>query len=145
YITPRRFAVLIEGLAYKQEDQEEEAKGPAAKIVKDEEGNWTKAAIGFSKGQGKTVEDIYFKEVKGTEYAFVNKFIEGKTQETLLPGFKDIILGLYFPKNMRWADQTLRFIRPIKWIVALQDNQVIPIEIAGVHASNISYGHRYLG
>lgn len=145
FITPRRFAVLIEGLAYKQEDQEEEVKGPAAKIAKDEEGNWTKAAIGFTKGQGKSVEDIYFKEIKGTEYVFVNKFIEGESQTTLLPQFKEIILALHFPKNMRWADESLRYIRPIKWIVAITEEEIIPFEIAGVQTSNVSYGHRFLG
>ncbi|MGN8645510.1 glycine--tRNA ligase subunit beta [Gracilibacillus sp. HCP3S3_G5_1] len=145
YITPRRFAVLIEGLDYKQVDQEEEAKGPALKIAQDSEGNWTKAAIGFSKGQGKSVEDLYVKEMNGTKYVFVNKFIEGKTQEELLPAFKDIVLSLNFPKNMRWANQNLRYIRPIKWLVALQDEKVIPFEIAGVHTSNLSYGHRFLG
>ncbi|QGH34960.1 glycine--tRNA ligase subunit beta [Gracilibacillus salitolerans] len=145
YITPRRFAVLIEGLDYKQADQEEEAKGPALKIAKDDDGNWTKAAIGFSKGQGKSIDDLYLKEVNGTEYVFVNKFLEGKTQEELLSDFKDIILGLNFPKNMRWADQNLRYIRPIKWLVALQDEKVIPFEIAGVHTSNKSFGHRFLG
>ncbi|WP_058307419.1 glycine--tRNA ligase subunit beta [Gracilibacillus massiliensis] len=145
FITPRRFAVLIEGLDEKQEDQEEEAKGPSVKIAKDQDGNWTKAAIGFSKGQGKTVDDIYLKEIKGTEYVFVNKFLEGKTQEELLPQFKDIIFSLNFPKNMRWANQNLRFIRPIKWLVALRDQTVIPFDITGVSTSNISYGHRFLG
>ncbi|UOQ86036.1 glycine--tRNA ligase subunit beta [Gracilibacillus salinarum] len=145
YITPRRFAVLIEGLAYKQADQEEEAKGPALKIAKDEEGNWSKAAIGFSKGQGKAVEDLYTKDLNGTEYVFVNKFIEGQTQEQLLPGFKDIILSLQFPKNMRWAEESLRYIRPIKWLVALQDDQVIPFDITGVKTGNRSEGHRFLG
>ncbi|MGP4042412.1 glycine--tRNA ligase subunit beta [Gracilibacillus sp. D59] len=145
YITPRRFAVLIEGLDYKQADEEEEAKGPALKIAQDDEGSWTKAAIGFSKGQGKSVDDLYVKEVNGTEYVYVNKFLKGKTQEELLPDFKEIILSLNFPKNMRWADQSLRFIRPIKWLVALQDEKVIPFEIAGVHTSNVSFGHRFLG
>ncbi|SFL81527.1 glycyl-tRNA synthetase beta chain [Gracilibacillus orientalis] len=145
YITPRRFAVLIEGLAYKQADQEEEAKGPAMKIAQDDAGNWTKAAIGFSKGQGKSVDDLYVKEVNGTNYIFVNKFLKGKTQEELLQDFKDIILSLNFPKNMRWADQNLRYIRPIKWLVALQDEKIIPFEIAGVHTSNVSFGHRFLG
>ncbi|WP_066192921.1 MULTISPECIES: glycine--tRNA ligase subunit beta [Gracilibacillus] len=145
YITPRRFAVLITELADKQPDQEEEAKGPALKIAKNEQGNWTKAAIGFSKGQGKSVEDLYVKEVSGTEYVFVRKFIAGKTQDQLLADFKDIILHLNFPKNMRWGDQDLRYVRPIKWLVALKDDQVIPFEIAKVPTGNISKGHRFLG
>ncbi|WP_163539604.1 glycine--tRNA ligase subunit beta [Gracilibacillus sp. YIM 98692] len=145
YITPRRFAVLIEGLTAKQADQEEEAKGPAEKIAVDEDGNWTKAAIGFSKGQGKNVDDIYFKDLNGTRYAYVKKFQEGEAAEKLLSGFKDIIVGLNFPKNMRWSDQTIKYIRPIKWLLALQDNEVIPFEIAGVETGNTTHGHRFLG
>ncbi|RCW65341.1 glycine--tRNA ligase subunit beta [Saliterribacillus persicus] len=144
YITPRRFAVTIENIAEKQPDIEEEAKGPAEKIALNEDGSWSKAAIGFSKGQGKTVDDIYFKEVKGTNYVFVKKFIEGQSTDELLVDFKKIILGIQFPKNMRWSNQTLRYIRPIKWLVAMKNTQVIPFEIVGVKTSNISYGHRFL-
>ncbi|GAB2573152.1 glycine--tRNA ligase subunit beta [Gracilibacillus alcaliphilus] len=145
FITPRRFAVLITGLADKQPDQTEEAKGPALKIAKDDQGNWSKAAIGFSKGQGKSVDDLFVKEVKGTEYIFVEKFIEGRTQEQLLPAFKDIILSLNFPKNMRWSNENMRYIRPIKWLVALKDQAIIPFEIAGVKTGRTSKGHRFLG
>lgn len=145
FITPRRIAVLIEELQYKQDDQEEEVKGPAEKIAKDDSGNWSKAAIGFSKGQGKSVDDIYFKDVNGTKYVFVKKFIPGKTQTELLPGFKDIIMNLSFPKTMRWKNHSFRFIRPIKWLVALQNEQVIPFEITGVSTNNKTYGHRFLG
>ncbi|KAB8128738.1 glycine--tRNA ligase subunit beta [Gracilibacillus oryzae] len=145
YITPRRFAVVIKNLQTKQADQEEEVKGPAEKIAKDENGNWSKAAIGFSKGQGKDVDDIYFKEVNGTNYIFVKKFIEGKKVDELLPQFKEIILSLHFPKNMRWANQNLRFIRPIKWLVALNHENIIPFEITGVETDRVTYGHRFLG
>ncbi|MFC4404188.1 glycine--tRNA ligase subunit beta [Gracilibacillus xinjiangensis] len=145
YITPRRFAVVIKNLESKQADQEEEVKGPAEKIAKDEDGNWSKAAIGFSKGQGKDVNDIYFKDINGTSYIFVKKFTEGKRVEELLPEFKEIILNLHFPKNMRWADQNLRFIRPIKWIVAINNDNVIPFEITGVKTGQVTYGHRFLG
>lgn len=145
FITPRRIAIQIKALQDKQDDQEEEVKGPAEKIAKDEAGNWTKAAIGFSKGQGKSVDDIYFKEVNGTNYVYVKKFTKGKKQDELLPDFKQIITQLTFPKTMRWRDHSFRFIRPIKWLVALKDDQVIPFEITGVSTSNITYGHRFLG
>lgn len=145
YVTPRRLAVQIKQLSEKQPDIEEEAKGPAKKIALDNEGKWSKAAAGFSKGQGKSVEDIYFKDIKGTEYAFVNKFIKGLTASELLPTFKDVILNLTFPKNMRWSNLNLRYIRPIRWIVALNDDQIIPFEIANVHTSNVTEGHRFLG
>ncbi|WP_117161844.1 glycine--tRNA ligase subunit beta [Paraliobacillus sp. X-1268] len=145
YVTPRRLGVVIEQLATKQADIEEEAKGPAKKIALDQEGNWSKAAIGFTKGQGKDVDEIFFKDVNGTEYAYVTKYIAGKTAEELLPEFKHVILDLNFPKNMRWSTGSLRFIRPIRWLVGLNDQTVIPFEIAGVSTSNYSFGHRFLG
>ncbi|WP_117169196.1 glycine--tRNA ligase subunit beta [Paraliobacillus sediminis] len=145
YVTPRRLAVVIEQLATKQADIEEEAKGPAKKIALDQEGNWSKAAVGFSKGQGKDLDEIYFKDVNGTEYAYVTKFTAGKSANALLPDFKNVILNLTFPKNMRWSTGSLRFIRPIRWLVGLNDQTIIPFEIAGVSSSNYSFGHRFLG
>ncbi|MFD1018789.1 glycine--tRNA ligase subunit beta [Thalassobacillus hwangdonensis] len=145
FATPRRLAIQITGVADKQPDIEEEAKGPAKKIALDEEGNWTKAAIGFSKGQGKSVEDIYFKEIKGVEYVHINKFIEGEKTSKLLSGFKDIILSVNFPKNMRWGGNDLRYARPIRWLVALFNDQVLPFNILGVETGRTTYGHRFLG
>lgn len=145
FSTPRRLAVLINGVAEKQITIEEEAKGPALSIAKDKEGNWTKAAIGFAKGQGKTVEAIYTKEIKGTTYIFVKKHIEGKPTEDLLQGFKETIKSIQFGKNMRWGEETLRYARPIRWLVALYGEKVIPFEIAHVPTNNITYGHRFLG
>ncbi|WP_188453630.1 glycine--tRNA ligase subunit beta [Virgibacillus oceani] len=145
YSTPRRIAVFIQDMAEEQTTIEEEAKGPAEKIAKDAEGNWTKAAIGFTKGQGKTPDDIYTKEINGTSYIFVKKHIDGKQTKELLPGFKEIILALQFAKNMRWGKQTLRYARPIRWLVALFDNEIIPFEIAGVRTGNQTFGHRFLG
>ncbi|RWZ60046.1 glycine--tRNA ligase subunit beta [Halobacillus fulvus] len=145
YATPRRLAVKIEDVAEKQPDIEEEAKGPAKKIAQDNEGNWTKAAIGFSKGQGKSVEDIYFKEIKGTEYVHVKKFIEGEPTEKLLEEFKAVFLSLNFPKNMRWGSYDLRYIRPIRWMVALFGDRVIPFSIENVSTNRTTEGHRFLG
>ncbi|WP_042223429.1 glycine--tRNA ligase subunit beta [Oceanobacillus manasiensis] len=145
YSTPRRLAVHITGVAEEQETIEEEAKGPAEKIAKDESGNWTKAAIGFTKGQGKDVSDIYLKEVKGTNYIYVSKVINGKSTDELLPALKSIIESIQFGKNMRWGTQTLRYARPIRWIAALFGNEVISFEVAGVATNNVTYGHRFLG
>lgn len=145
YSTPRRLAILIKDVAESQEDIQEENKGPAKKIALDENGEWTKAAQGFCRGQGMSVEDIYFKEINGVEYAHVQKFIQGQETKSLLSNLQSIITGLTFPKNMRWADQELRYIRPIKWIVALFDQEIIPFAIAGVETSNWSLGHRFLG
>lgn len=145
FSTPRRLTVLVKGADESQEDIHEEAKGPAKKIALNEAGEWTKAAIGFSRGQGMTVDDIYFKEIGGVEYAHVKKFIKGQETKTLLVELQEIIKSLTFPKNMRWADQELRYIRPIKWLVALNGEEVIPFTITNVSTSNWSMGHRFLG
>ncbi|TYS66277.1 glycine--tRNA ligase subunit beta [Bacillus infantis] len=145
FSTPRRLAVLVKDVSETQEDIHEEAKGPARKIAQNEAGEWSKAAIGFSRGQGMDVDDIYFKEINGIEYAHVNKFIKGAETASILPELKDIAESLTFPKNMRWADRDMRYVRPIKWIMALFGQDVIPFEIAGVPASNWTLGHRFLG
>lgn len=145
FITPRRFAIQIIDLIDKQEDLETEVRGPAKKIALDQAGDWSKAAIGFTKGQGASVEDIYYQEINGTEYIFVKKFTSGKQASEILPTFKDVILSMTFPKNMRWANSRLRYIRPIKWLVALQNNELIEFEIEGVKTGNTTNGHRFLG
>ncbi len=145
FSTPRRLALFISNLAERQEDIHEEAKGPAKKIALTDTGEWSKAAAGFSRGQGMKVDDIYFKEINGVEYAHVKKFIEGKNTAELLPELKNIIMGLSFPKNMRWANEELRYIRPIKWIVAMFGKDIIPFSITGVSTGKQTKGHRFLG
>ncbi|SDI94767.1 glycine--tRNA ligase subunit beta [Salimicrobium halophilum] len=145
FSTPRRLAVLIDGLPEKQPDIEEKAKGPAKHIALTEDGEWSKAAIGFTKGQGKNVDDIYFEEIKGVEYVHVDKYIEGVSTEAILQEFKDVILSLTFPKNMRWGNRSLKYVRPIRWLVALFEEAVIPFEIEGVETGAGTKGHRFLG
>ncbi|MCU6600564.1 glycine--tRNA ligase subunit beta [Peribacillus frigoritolerans] len=145
FSTPRRLAVLVKDVEESQKDIEEEAKGPAKKIALDSEGNWSKAALGFVRGQGMTSEDIYFKELKGVEYVHVNKFIKGQQTVQLLSELAEIISGMTFPKNMRWANQELRFVRPIKWLIALFGNEIVPFSIADVETGSETKGHRFLG
>lgn len=145
FSTPRRLAVLVTEVSESQEDIQEEAKGPAKKIALDDNGNWSKAAIGFSRGQGMSVDDIFFKEINGVEYAHVEKFIKGQETFSLLPELKQIITGLTFPKNMRWANEDMKYIRPIKWLLALFGEEVIPFQITNVETSNWTRGHRFLG
>ena len=145
FSSPRRLAVLVEGVVESQEDIHEEAKGPTRKIAMDENGEWTKAAIGFCRGQGASVEEIFFKEINGVEYVHVKKFIKGQQTMVLLPELEHIIMSMTFPKNMRWADKEVRYIRPIKWILALFGNEVIPFHITTVETSNWTMGHRFLG
>src|SRR5699024_10068873 len=104
----------------------------------------TKAAIGFTKGQDKTVDDIYTKTENGKEYIYVNKITEGKNTEDLLPALKNVIDQLQFSQTMRWADISYRFPRPIRWVTALYDESVIPFEVSEVKAINISYGHSFI-
>lgn len=145
FSTPRRLAVIIEGIATEQTTITEVVRGPQTKIAKDEAGDWTKAAIGFAKGQGKTPNDIYIEEVKGLEYIFVEKVTEGKKTEDVLPGLKDIVTSIHFPQTMRWGSENFRYARPIRWLVALYNEMVIPFDIAHVSTSNKTYGHRFLG
>lgn len=145
YSTPRRLAILVKDVAESQLDEEEEVKGPAKKIVLDSEGGWSKAAMGFTKSQGVDVSQIYFKELKGVEYAYVKKFIKGKKAIELFSELEGLISSLHFPNNMRWGNMSVRFVRPIQWIVALFGHEVIPLTIAGVESSNVTKGHRFLG
>ncbi|MBO8164095.1 MAG: glycine--tRNA ligase subunit beta [Brevibacillus sp.] len=145
YETPRRFAVYVSGVAEKQADRNEEAKGPARKIAQDETGAWTKAAQGFARSSGVGVDQLYFKEVNGVEYVFARKNEAGKDTIQLLPALREVIAGMHFPKNMRWGAHELRYVRPIRWLVALFGEEVVEMEITGVKAGRTTRGHRFLG
>ena len=145
YATPRRLALLISGLADKQPDVDESVKGPAKKIAQDADGNWTKAAIGFSRGQGASVDDIEFKDVKGVEYVFVEKHIAGKPVTEVLKNLPAVITSMNFPTLMKWGYNNLQFIRPIRWLVSLLNDQVVPFKILDVETGRTTRGHRFLG
>ena len=139
--TPRRTALLVTGLAEKQQDVSSENRGPSVKIAFDESGNPTKAAQGFARGQKVDPKDLVVKD--GYVYAMVHE--EGqKTAELLKKLLPDLICGLNFPNNMRWADLDFKFIRPLRWIVALYGGEVIPFEVAEVKSGRVSRGHRFL-
>lgn len=145
YSTPRRLAVLVSEIVDKQEDIQEEVKGPSKKIALDQEGNWSKAAQGFVRGQGVTTEDITFKELKGEEYVYVTKYIPGKPAEEVLTDLTQVITSLTFPVTMHWNQYDFEYIRPIHWIVALLDEEIIPLQILDVKSGRASRGHRFLG
>lgn len=145
FSTPRRLTILVEDLAEKQEDIDEVKKGPAKKIAQDADGNWTKAAQGFARGQGVSVDDIYFEELKGTEYAYVHIQKEGKKASDILLGMSDIIKAMTFPTKMRWDSNDFEFVRPIHWLVSLYGNDVIPVKIFDITAGRKTEGHRFLG
>ena len=132
-------------LAEKQDDIDEVKKGPAKKIAQDADGNWTKAAQGFARGQGMTTDDIYFEELKGTEYAYVHVQKEGKKASDILLGMSEIIKAMTFPTKMRWDSNDFEFVRPIHWLVSLFGNEVIPVKILDITAGRKTEGHRFLG
>lgn len=144
FATPRRLAVLVKGIADQQADRFEKAKGPSLKIAKDGEGNWSRAALGFVKGQGASIDDIVVETVKDQEYIFVEKHIPGKQVSEILTQVNQILTAMTFPVSMRWNSIETAFIRPIHWIVSLLDDRVIPFEFLNVQANNHSYGHRFL-
>jgi glycyl-tRNA synthetase beta chain len=145
FSTPRRLALHIADMAEKQADLKEEVKGPAKKIAQDKEGNWSKAAQGFVRGQGLTTADITFKELKGVEYVYVTKETLGKATTEVLAGLKEVIMSLTFPTMMHWANTDFEYIRPIKWLVALFGTTTIDFSILDVKTATTSRGHRFLG
>ena len=145
YATPRRLAVLVHGLAERSQDVSSKAKGPSLKIAKDAEGNWTKAALGFIKGQGASQEDVIVESIKGEDYIFVNKHLPGQAADQVLSGLNRVLEAMTFPVTMTWHDYEIPFIRPVHWIVALLDQELVPLEFVGVKSDRISRGHRFLG
>ncbi|MDP4159776.1 MAG: glycine--tRNA ligase subunit beta [Bacillota bacterium] len=145
FATPRRLALLVAGLDEKQQDLLMEVKGPAVKAAYDAKGIPTKAALGFAKGQGVSVESLFTQEVNGVPYVFARKSETGMETPTLLPQLAmDLINSLHFPKPMRWGDLDFRFARPIRWIVALYGTEVVPFQFVGLESGRTSRGHRTL-
>ena len=142
YATPRRVALLINDVAERGEDVHETHKGPSVSIAYDADGNATKAAIGFARGKGLDVSEL--KVVDG--YIFADTTTAGlDTKEVLSDILPSLITGLSFPKSMHWGDLEERFVRPVRWLVALFGQDVVPVTFANVTSTNVSRGHRFLG
>ena len=139
--TPRRSALLVTGLAERQEDVSTETRGPSVDIAFDAEGNPTKAGAGFARGQGIDPAELIQRD--GYVYASVHE--KGAETATLLAELlPELIRAIPLPNSMRWGDLDFRFIRPIRWIVALYGNEVVPFTLANVASGNASRGHRTL-
>lgn len=144
--TPRRLALVIVNLAERGQDIQEEVRGPAKRAAYDLNGNLTKAAEGFARSQGVDAASLVIKDTGNGEYVFALKQEKGRETAQVLPDLAaEVINGLTFPKPMRWGSREMRFARPIRWIVSLLDDQVIPFEIEGLTADRITRGHRFLG
>ena len=141
--TPRRLALSVSNLETLQPDQSVEVTGPPKKAAYDAEGNPTKAAAGFAKSQGVNTDDLRIVETPRGEYVAVTKLQKGRSASNILEDFlPNWITSLDFPKTMRWDN--LRFARPIRWIVAILEDQEIPFQLDTLTAGRITYGHRSL-
>ncbi|NLD32725.1 MAG: glycine--tRNA ligase subunit beta [Trichococcus flocculiformis] len=145
YATPRRLAVIASGVSDKQADLAEIVKGPAKKIALQADGSWSKAALGFVRGQGLTPEDIFFDELNGVEYVFVKKETNGKASSEVLKELNTVVESLTFPVSMHWGNHHFKYIRPIHWIAALADAEIIPFQVLDVVSGRTTRGHRFLG
>lgn len=139
--TPRRAALIVTGLAERQEDVNTETRGPSVAIAFDADGNPTKAGAGFARGQG--VDPSALIQRDGYVYASVHES-GAATAELLTSLLPDLVRAIPLPNSMRWGDLDFRFIRPIRWFVALYGTEIVPFTLAGVTSGNHSRGHRTL-
>lgn len=142
YGTPRRLAIIVKGLADASAEISERHKGPSASIAYDADGNATKAAIGFARGKGLDVADLVVED--GYIYA-ETKTAGVPAKDIVTDMLPQLITGLNFPKSMHWGNLDAKFVRPVRWLVALLDEEVIPVEFATVKSGNVTRGHRFLG
>ena len=142
YGTPRRLALIVKGLADASAEISERHKGPSASIAYDADGNATKAAIGFARGKGLDVADLVVED--GYIYA-ETKTAGVLAKDIVTDMLPQLITGLNFPKSMHWGNLDAKFVRPVRWLVALLDEEVIPVEFATVKSGNVTRGHRFLG
>ena len=142
YGTPRRLALIVKGLADTSAEISEHHKGPSASIAYDADGNATKAAIGFARGKGLDVADLVVED--GYIYA-ETKTAGVPAKDIVTDMLPQLITGLNFPKSMHWGNLDAKFVRPVRWLVALLDEEVIPVEFATVKSGNVTRGHRFLG
>ena len=142
YGTPRRLTLIVKGIADASAEISERHKGPSASIAYDADGNATKAAIGFARGKGLDVADLVVED--GYIYA-ETKTAGVPAKDIVSEMLPQLITGLNFPKSMHWGDLDAKFVRPVRWLVALLDEEVIPVEFATVKSGNVTRGHRFLG
>lgn len=145
YGTPRRLVLYVKDMAEKQEDLETEIKGPSKKAAYDSSNNPTKALLGFAKGNGLDLKDIYIKELSGTEYIYGRKHLKGMdTKEVLKMLLPDILTSISFPKSMKWGNKSFRFARPVRWLMPIFGDELIEFNKDDITCSKYTKGHRVL-
>lgn len=144
YGTPRRLVLYVSGLAERQAEYVEEVRGPAFEVAFTGAGEPTQAALGFARGQGVAVEDLVVKETEKGRHVYARKVSPGGETRELLPGILlQVFTGLSFPRTMRWESSGFRFIRPIRWVLALFGAEVVEFELAGIRSGRTSRGLRF--
>ena len=145
YGSPRRLVLVGKAVADRQEDVVQEITGPPKKAAFDEEGSPTKAALGFAKKQGVSVDELQLLKTPKGEYLHFKRKIQGRpTMELLSEILPELIAHIPWPKSMRWGSKGFSFVRPIHWLLALFNGKVIAFEVAGVRSGNKSGGHRFM-
>lgn len=143
--TPRRLSICVKGLAARQPDREEEFLGPARTAAFDADNNPTKAAVGFARSKGATVEDLRIARTPKGEYVMLVRQIKGEKTEVLLPQIlQELITELPFPKSMRWGEGHISFARPIHWLVAIYDGRKVDMRIGDIASGTMTRGHRFM-
>lgn len=143
--TPRRLGLLVYGLEEMQEDLEEYVRGPKVELAYDEQGEPTKAAHGFAKGQGVEVKDLVIEKTGEKEYVYAISTTKGKDAREILPTIlEELIHEFEFPGKMFWENKNEKFIRPIRWLTALYGNETLPVSFGSVTADRFTRGHRFL-
>ena len=138
--TPRRLAVIVDGLAAVQPDVEKVVKGPIAKVAFDENNNLTKPGEGFANKNGVSVNDLYVED----NYVYAKIVVKGKdTKELLQINVPQIFAKLQGPHFMRWGNNDVKFSRPIRWVLSILDNEEVKLTIIDKESSNLTNGHRF--
>ncbi len=142
--THRKLVAFVANLADRQESRVEQVAGPAAKVAFDAEGKPTKAALGFARGQGIPVEELIVRDTPKGKYCFAVRKLQGKQAEELLPAIlAAVVTRMSFPKSMYWLNPETTFARPIRSILALLGERIVPLAVAGVQSGRLTHGHPF--
>jgi len=143
--TPRRIAFLVKGIKEKAREKKTKKKGPPLSVARNEDGSWSEAAIGFAHSQGIPPDSLIIEEDQKGTYIYAEKIEEGQPAEEIIPDILyELISSIKFKKSMKWNSGDERFSRPVRWLVALLDENVLDVKYAGVRSSAETHGHRFL-
>ncbi len=144
FCTPRRLAIIIEGLDSRQRDQQIQRKGPSKDKAFDNEGNPTQAAVGFARSCGVEVAQLEIDHSEAQPRLLFHEHKPGENTVALLPQYLETsIKRLSIPKRMRWNETGAEFIRPVRWLLVIFGTSVVPVSLFGQQADNLTYGHRF--